>query len=223
MSKLNFFLLSSNSFENDILYNPECDYFQGETSDAFLFIKNGYTTLDFALSSNPFNYHSEKDSFCNIDIKALENITSSMIEMMNYYGNNKVDKPNNNKFVNFKIFTGFELSIPQMLYIIIAIIFIIIGLLYLIKIFKEKKKLIIKLIVIVLLLTSIISLILLKNLSILFTTPLIIIYISDFFKNDKFKKIFKVSMFELYIFIIIQFIIPLLEYSVWVTQLWGKG
>ena len=214
---------STYSLINEILYNPQSTYYQGETSDAFLFIENGYTTLDFALSSNPFNYHSENDSFSNIDIKALENTTSSMIEMMNYYGNNMVEEPTNSNFVNFKIFTGFELSIPQTLYIILAIAFIIISILYLIKLFKDKKKIIIKLIVIVLLLISIVTLILLKNLSLLFTTPLIIIYISNFFKNDKLKKVFKTIMFELYIFIIIQLIVPLIEYSFWLTQLWGKG
>lgn len=214
---------SAYSLTNEILYNPESNYYQGETSDAFSFIKNGYTTLDFALSSNPFNYHSEKDNFYNIDAKALENMTSSMIEMMNYYGNNKVDEPNNNKYINFKLFTGFELSIPQTLYIILAIIFTIISILYLIKLFKDKKEIIIKLIVIVLLLVSIVALILLKNLSLLFTTPLIIIYISNFILNDKFKRVFKTSMFELYIFIIIQLIVPLIEYSIWVTHLWGKG
>lgn len=214
---------STYSLINEILYNPKSTYYQGKTSDAFLFIENGYTTLDFALSSNPFNYHSENDSFSNIDIKALENATSSMIEMMNYYGNNMVEEPTNDNFINFKIFTGFVLSIPKTLYIVLAIVFIIISILYLIKLFKDKKKIITKLIVIALLLLSIVSLILLKNFSILFTMPLFIIYIPNFFKNDKLKKVFKTSMFELYIFIIIQLVVPLIEYSFWVTQLWGKG
>ena len=143
--------------------------------------------------------------------------------MMNYYGNNRVEEPNNSNFINFKIFTGFELSIPQTLYIILAIAFIIISILYVIKLFKDKKKTIIKLIVIVLLLISIVALIILKNLSLLFTTPLVIMYISNFFKNDKLKKVFKTSMLELYLFILIQLVVPLIEYSFWVIQQLGKG
>ena len=214
---------SSYSLTNDILYNHESNFYQGEASDAFLFIKNGYTVLDFALSSTPYNYHSENDSFKNISIDSLNDMTTSMIEMVNYYGNNNVEIATNEKFINFKIITGFELSLKQSIYNVISVILIIISICYIFIMFKKKDKVIKKIFSIILSIISILVLVLFKQLSILSIIPVIIMLLADFIKDEKKKTVFKIIAFELYLFIMVQLLVPLIEYLIWVTQLWGKG
>ena len=150
-------------------------------------------------------------------------MTTSMIEMVNYYGNNNVEIATNEKFINFKIITGFELSLKQSIYNVISVILIIISICYIFIMFKKKDKVIKKIFSIILSIISILVLVLFKQLSILSIIPVIIMLLADFIKNEKKKTVFKIIAFELYLFIMVQLLVPLIEYLIWVTQLWGKG
>lgn len=212
----------SYSIVNELLYNPSSEFFQDETSDAFMFVKNDYNTLDLALASNPFNYHSEKDNFYNIDVDALDNMTKSMIEMVEYYGNNKIEKGNNDKIFNFKLINGVVFSISKTAYIIISITFICISTIYIIILFVKKEKIGKKILAIILVILSTLTLAILKNLSLLFSIPCIILFISDKIKNNRGKIIFKIAAFEIYLFVIIQMIVPIVQYAIWSANLWGN-
>ena len=213
---------SSYSFINELLYNPDSTYYQGETSDAFSFIENGYNTIDLALVGNPFYYHSSEDNFYNIDVKSLDNLTKSMIEMMTYYGNNDIELGNNEILFNFKLLNGVEISITKKAYIITSIIFIFISCTYVVTLFVKKKKVIQKILAILLTIVAIITLLLFKNFSLLFSLPCAILLISELIKHEKIKQIFKIVLFESYFFVIIQLIIPIIQYLIWLTQLWYK-
>ena len=208
----------SYSFVNELLFNQNSEYFQYETSDAFMFVKKGYNTLDLALACNPFYYHSEKDNFYNIDVDALYNMTKSMIEMVEYYGNNKIEKGNNDEIFNLKLINGVELSISKIAYIVISVAFICISFIYVILLFIKKEKILKKSSVIILSIVSILTLILFKNLSLLFSIPCIILFISDKIKNDRGKNIFTIFAFEIYLFVIIQMIVPIVQYVLWLLN-----
>ncbi len=211
---------ASYSITNDILHNPDSKFFQGETSDAFLFAKNGYTILDFALTADAFNYHSEYDSFDNVNTDSLKKITSTMIQIVSYYGNNDVLRPSNEKFIFFKIMPGIELALHQSIYITIVIVCLIISFGYIIWLFKKKDKIIKRIINIVLTVASLVVLILFRSPSLLIILPVILFLISDLIKNKKIKLIFMLVSFELYLFILIQFIVPFIEYIYWILAFW---
>jgi hypothetical protein len=206
---------SSYSFINSLLYNTDSPYYQGPTSDAFKFIEYGYNTIDLALFSKPFNYHTQNDNFYNIDVTSLNNLATSMIDMVSYYGNNDIQTGNDETLFNFKLINGFVISVPQIVYIVTAVIFIVINFAYIIMLFKNKEKVIKKILAILLTLISLITLILFKNFSLLFSIPCAILFISHFIKNEKAKFIFKLVLFELYFFIIIQLVISLVQYIIW--------
>lgn len=211
---------NSYSFINELLYNPDSTYYQGETSDAFSFIENGYNTIDLALVGNPFYYHSQEDNFYNIDVKSLDNLTKSMIEMMNYYGNNTIELSKNETLFNFKLLNGVEISITKKVYTVISIILILISCTYVIIQFLEKKKIIQKILAILLTIASIITLLLFKNFSLLFSIPCAILLISGFVKHEKVKQTFKIILFKSYFFVVIQLIIPIMQYIIWLR--WYK-
>lgn len=206
---------SSYSFVNELLYNPDSTYYQGETSDASAFTKNGYNTIDLALVGNPFYYHSQKDNFYNVDTKSLENLTKSMIEMMTYYGNNTITLDQNEALFNFKLLNGVEFSISKKAYIIIAIIFIATSCIYIVTLFTKKKKIIQGILAIILTVASIVTLVLFKNFSLLFSIPCIVLLISEFIKCKKTKHIFLIILFESYFFVVIQLIIQAVQYIIW--------
>ena len=211
---------SSYSFVNELLYNPDSTYYQGETSDASVFTKNGYNTIDLALVGNPFYYHSQKDNFYNVDTKSLENLTKSMIEMMTYYGNNTITLEQNEALFNFKLLNGVEFSIPKKVYIIIAIIFIATSCIYIVTLFTRKKKIIQGILAIILTVASIVTLVLFKNFSLLFSIPCIVLLISEFIKCKKAKHVFLIILFESYFFVVIQLIIQAVQYTIWLKWIW---
>ena len=206
---------SSYSFVNELLYNPDSKYYQGDFSDAFVFVENGYNTLDFALAGTPFYYHSKDDNFYNIEIKSLNKLTKSMIEIMSYYGDNDLNAVMNEDIVNFRLLNGIELSISQTVYIAIATLFIIISCIYIVLLFFRKEIISKKIITIILTLIAIITLWLFKNFSLIFTIPCTILLIRDLIKNQKVKNILSIVLFECYFFAIIQLLILLIQYIIW--------
>lgn len=206
---------SSYSFVNELLYNPNSKYYQGDLSDAFAFSDKGYNTLDFALAGTPFYYHTENDNFYNIEISSLNNLTNSMIKMMSYYGDNELQPVTNEEFINFHLLNGIELSISQNAYVVMATIFIVTSCIYIVKLFDKKERKVKRMLAIILALAGIITLWLFKNFSLLFTVPCIILLITDLIKSERIKNISRIVLFECYFFVVIQLLILLVQYIIW--------
>ena len=136
--------------------------------------------------------------------------------------NNDIELGNNEILFNFKLLNGVEISITKKAYIITSIIFIFISCTYVVTLFVKKKKVIQKILAILLTIVAIITLLLFKNFSLLFSLPCAILLISELIKHEKIKQIFKIVLFESYFFVIIQMIIPIIQYLIWLTQLWYK-
>lgn len=204
----------SYSLFNNTLFNTNSKFFRGDCSDFDAFSVCGYNSLDLAIIGNPKIYHNENDNFYNTDITTLKTLTKSMINMVNYYGNNNVEL-SNKQYVNFKLSSGFEFSLPKSLYIIVSGISLCIGFIYIILLFERKRKVILKIVSILLFLISLLSLIILKNLSLLCSIPLIILCIAEIIENKKIKFTFKLVSFEIYLFVIIQAFYYLLQYLIW--------
>ena len=140
--------------------------------------------------------------------------------MMTYYGNNYIELENNEILFNFKLLNGVEISITKKAYIITSIIFI--SCTYVVTLFVKKKKVIQKILAILLTIVAIITLLLFEKFSLLFSLTCAILLISEFIKHEKIKQIFKIVLFESYFFVIIQLIIPIIQYLIRLTQLWYK-
>lgn len=210
----------SYSFANDILYDtennsPDNMFVQAECSDAFVFDKNGYNTLDFALTGNSFYYHSSRDNFSNIDVKTLNNMTKSMIEMVKYYGNNDILLTQKENNIHFNLLNGVVISIDKNIYIILSIMLIIVDLIYIGILFKQHKKIWKKIFTILCVLGAIITLIVFKCFSFAFLIPPMIMLILEFIKNKKIKEITSIVLYELYLFVLVQPIFMIIQFMLW--------
>ena len=208
---------TSYSFSNDLIYNPASEYFQGEVSDAFIFSEEGYNTLDFSLIGTPYYYHSKNDTFENIDVKSLNTLTKTMIELVDYYGNNNVIMDSAYKSVNFKIVNGLEFSVSKTMYLIVSVLLILANLIFTIIMFKKKEKIIKRILSILCIALATITLILLQNFSILISLPMVIYFITDYIKNKIAKEISRIVLFELYLLVILQPLIMIMQFIIWLN------
>lgn len=204
---------SAYSFSNDIIFK----YFHGDISDAFEFMNRGFNTLDFSLVGRPQNYHSNKDTFENIDINSLDNLTKTMISMVEYYGNNKIFINDNYKFVTFKIINGIQFSLNQAAYITISVILIIVNTTFIIFLFKSKAKIHIRILSILCVILSLALLIAIKCFSLLISIPLTIYFVMRLLKNKLAREISRIILYELYLLIVLQPIITIIQYFIWIS------
>ena len=192
---------SSYSFSNDILFK----YIQGDVSDAFKFIENGYNTLDFSLIGTPQYYHSKNDTFENIDVNSLNTLTKTMITLVDYYGNNDVQVDSNYKSVNYKIINGIEFSVNRTTYIALSILVILANLVFSIIMFKKKEKIIKRILSILCIVFATIVLAIFQNFSLLISLPLFIYSITNCFESyinrDKNEALNKINQENFNIFI----------------------
>lgn len=202
---------SSYSFSNDILFK----YIQGDVSDAFKFIENGYNTLDFSLIGTPQYYHSKNDTFENIDVNSLNTLTKTMITLVDYYGNNDVQVDSNYKSVNYKIINGIEFSVNRTTYIALSILVILANLIFSIIMFKKKEKIIKRILSILCIVFATIVLAIFQNFSLLISLPLFIYSITNYIRNEVAKDVSRIILFEIYLLIILQPVIMIIQYIVW--------
>lgn len=202
---------NSYSFTNDIIFK----YLEGNVSDAFKFIEHGYNTLDFALIGNPQYYHSNNDTFENIDVNSLRKLTKTINKMVEYYGNNYVESVSSSKYLHFKILNGVEFSINQTAYIVISVLAIMLNSMFTIMLFRNKEKIWIRMLAISFIVLSIIVLVMFKCFSILISLPILIYFITKLINNKKIKSISRIILYEFYFLVVLQPIIMISQYIVW--------
>ena len=91
---------------------------------------------------------------------------------------------------------------------------------YIVTLFTRKKKIIQVILAIILTVASIVTLVLFKNFSLLFSIPCIVLLISEFIKCKKAKHVFLIILFESYFFVVIQLIIQAVQYTIWLKWIW---
>lgn len=205
----------SYSFSNDILYNKNSNFYQGDCSDAFVFVEKKYATLDFAITGNPYYYHSSKDNFYNIDVNTLNNMTKSMMTIVQYYSNNKIELEKDSNNLHFNIMNGVMISINKTIYTVISIVLICIVFIYIIIMFKKHDKLWKKILSVLCLTGAILTLSIFKYFSCIASVPIIIMIIVEFIKNKKIKELTSLILLEFYLFVVLQPIMMLSQFIIW--------
>lgn len=209
----NYKLLKSylKSVKNEYCYSIfQKLYEQGDfaSTDANIYIENGYTVLNFALVGNNENYHSQNDTYENIEVDTVKQVTNTLVGMVRYYANNDISnlKSDENAFY-FTVVKGCTICCKEEVNVILSIILIFISVIFeVISIKKNGIKGENKIIVYMSILTilSILSTIFVKDLTFIFTIPLLFILISRLIKNENAKNIYNIVTYLMYAIMMLQ-------------------
>lgn len=209
----NYKLLKSylKSVKNEYCYSIfQKLYEQGDfaSTDANIYIENGYTVLNFALVGNNENYHSQNDTYENIEVDTVKQVTNTLVGMVRYYANNDISnlKSDENAFY-FTVVKGCTICCKEEVNVILSIILIFISVIFeVISIKKNGIKGENKIIVYMSILTilSILSTIFVKDLTFIFTIPLLFILISRLIKNENAKNIYNIVTYLIYAIMMLQ-------------------
>ena len=170
-----------------------------------------YNSMDFALFMDNDNYHTDNDTYENINIDSFKETINTMYELINYYGNDKSSYNEKYNIWSFEVMNNRVLYMNRSTYniVIYTLLIMIIPYLFYLVIRKNILKFIINIILYGL---CIISLFILKDITILLILPLVInSIISLFITNIKYIYILGLINYLLFLFISSQLIFKIVS------------
>ena len=170
-----------------------------------------YNSMDFALFMDNDNYHTDNDTYENINIDSFKETINTIYELINYYGNDTSSYDGTYDIWSFEIMNNLVLYMNRCTYNIVIYVLLIMFIPYLFYLLIRKN--ILKLIInIILYVLCIISLFILKDITILLILPLVInSIISLFITNIKYIYILGLINYLLFLFISSQLIFKIVS------------
>ena len=170
-----------------------------------------YNSMDFALFMANDNYHTDNDTYENINIDSFKETINTIYELINYYGNDTSSYDGTYDIWSFEIMNNLVLYMNRCTYNIVIYVLLIMFIPYLFYLLIRIN--ILKLITnIILYVLCIISLFILKDITILLILPLVInSIISLFITNIKYIYILGLINYLLFLFISSQLIFKIVS------------
>lgn len=173
-----------------------------------------YNSMDFALFMDNKNYHTKNDTYENINLDSFKETMNTMYELIQFYGNDKSLYNETYDIWAFEIMNNHVLYMSKSIYNIAIYILLILFVPYLIYLLISKNILTF-IFNTVLFGINILSLIVVKDVTLILIIPIIINAIIELFiVNTKYKYLLKYINYLLFLFVISQLLFKIISVNI---------